>query len=714
MAKKKKNIHKKPAGKDQILQGIFRVLDENPDKAFSVKQLAYRLGLQKKKDRQRLQDLVELMVEKGKISEPVPWKYQHIPKTLCYVEGTIEFNRNGAGFVSVSNLPEDVYIPSKKTLNSLNGDTVKVLISHRIRKGQKMEGEVVEVLERKQQTFVGVMEVSKNFAFLVPDNPRIPVDFYIPVDHINGAKNGEKVVIEMADWPEGKKNPYGRVIRILGKAGEHNVEIHSIIEEFGLPYEFSENLEELADKIESGITAEEITKRKDFRDTVSFTIDPFDAKDFDDAISVRKLRGNVWEIGVHIADVTHYLKPGTPLDKEAYKRATSVYLVDRTIPMLPEKLSNFLCSLRPDEEKLCFSAVFNMDENGTIHKEWFGKSIIKSGRRFTYEEVQKIIESGEGDFAKEILVTHRIASKLREKRFSEGAFSFETEEVKFRLDEEGKPMEIVKKIRNEAHMLIEDLMLLANRKVAELVAKDQAAKYPFVYRVHHSPDKEKLANFSRLAGQLGYQINLNNDRQLAQSFNILLKEIEGKPEQNFLESLAIRSMAKAFYTPENDGHFGLAFDYYTHFTSPIRRYSDVMVHRILFDYLKKRRNSENISSLPERCKHSSEREINAENAERASIKYKQVEYMTDHINKKFQGIITGVAEHGIYVEIIENKCEGMVSMRSMEDDYYLYDEDNYLVRGFNTGKVYKLGQVVIIRVSGADVTRRLLDFEMIG
>ena len=714
MVKQKKKSKNKPTSKEEAVKGIFRLLDETPEKAFSVKQMAFRLGMQKKSDLDRLQSMVELLVEKGKISEPVPWKYQTISKTLCHVEGTIDINRNGYGFVTVASLPDDVFIPAKKTLNAIHGDTVKVLISHKIRKGQKMEGEVVEVLQRNLQTFVGVIEISKNFAFLNPDNPKIHVDFYVPQDKINGAVNGEKVVVEMTDWPEGKKNPYAKVIRVLGKAGEHDVEMHAIMEEFGLPYEFKEIFIEEAEAIPSTISEEEIARRKDFRNTVTFTIDPFDAKDFDDAISVKKLNDNRWEIGVHIADVTHYLQPGTILDKEAYKRATSVYLVDRTIPMLPEKLSNFLCSLRADEEKLCFSAVFEMDEEANIYHEWFGKTIIKSNRRFTYEDVQEIIETKKGDLLEEILISDKISSRLRQKRYADGAFSFETEEVKFRLDEKGKPVEIIKKIRKEANMLIEDLMLLANRKVAELIAKDQVSKYPFVYRVHDSPSKEKLANFTRLAEQLGYHINLDNDRKMAISFNQLLHDIEGKPEQNFLQSLAIRSMAKAVYTPENNGHFGLAFDFYTHFTSPIRRYPDVMVHRILFDYLSDKRNKENISGLAERCKHTSEREINAESAERASIKYKQVEYMTEHINEKFEGVITGVTEHGIYVEIIENKCEGMVSMRTMEDDYYLFDEENFMVKGFNNGKIYKLGQVVLIRVSGADIVRRLLDFEMIG
>jgi ribonuclease R len=706
--KKKKKSSKKKIGIDKL---IIDFLESSPKQSFNMHQIAHRIGMVKKKDRDILQDLLYSMVEKGEIVEPHPWKYMAAPLSDKLLEGRIEITKFGYGFVTIPQLDEDVFIPPKQTANALYGDTVKVELK-RNPKGKKVEGVVVDVIEREREEFVGILETSKKFAFFIPDNQKIHVDFYIPLSKLKGAKEGEKVIVKLTDWPNGSKNPFGAVTKILGKAGEHQVEMHAIIEEFGLPNEFPKGIITEADAIPDEISEAEIKKRKDLRNVLTFTIDPVDAKDFDDAISFQILDNGNYEIGVHIADVTHYLKPGSDLDKEALRRATSVYLVDRVIPMLPERLSNYLCSLRPNEDKLCFSAIFEMTDKAEIINEWFGRTIIHSDIRYAYEEVQEIIEKKEGELVKEILIVNDIATKLREKRFENGSFSFETEEVKFHLDELGRPVEVFKKIRKEANMLIEDLMLLANKRVATLVAKADNKKFPFVYRVHEPPNSEKLGEFQRITRQFGYQIDPTNNTTLAQSFSKLLKETDGKPEQNFIQSLAIRSMSKARYDVKNEGHYGLAFEFYTHFTSPIRRYPDVMVHRVLQDFLTREKSSFPVDLLSFQCKHSSEREINAETAERASIKYKQVEFMQDKLGEVFEGIISGVIESGFFVEIVENKCEGFVPAQSLIDDYYLFDELNYLMKGYNKKKVYKLGQIVKIRVMEANLAKRSLEFEV--
>ena len=717
----KKTKQRRPRGKNAFADSVLRIFTNDPFRAFNYKQLSAKLGIKDKASKDLVSLILVELLEEGTIDEVKPGKYKlneefasEAPYQKKYITGTVDMKGTGKAYVITEEGGEDIYIAPNNTYRALNGDQVRVLLFPK-RQGRKTEGQIIEILKRGKEQYVGILEISKYFAFLIPDNQSMPVDIFIPKDDLKGAKNGMKVIAKITEWPEQSKNPFGTIVEVLGQPGNNDVEMKSILAEFNFPLSFPKEAEKEADTISRGITPSEIKKRKDFRNVFTLTIDPADAKDYDDALSLKKLDSGNFEIGVHIADVSYYVKPGSLIDQEAFKRGTSIYLVDRTIPMLPEKLSNDLCSLRPDEEKLCYAAVFELDPDANVQKEWFGRTIIRSNRRFNYEEVQQIIEKEEGEYSEEILILHRLATKLREDRFRKGSINFETQEVKFNLDEEGKPLGVYIKEQKESNKLIEDFMLLANKRVAERVGKvDKRKEKPktFVYRIHDQPNPDKLANFSQFLGKLGYKLNTDNRRGLAASFNKLFRQIEGKGEQNMIETIAIRTMAKAVYSTENIGHYGLGFPYYTHFTSPIRRYPDLMVHRLLERYLSGG-SSVSQEDYEKRCEHSSEMERKAVEAERASIKYKQAEYLLDKIGQEFDGLISGVSKWGIYVEIVGNKCEGMVRLKDMLDDYYYLDEENYQVIGHRHGQQYKLGDRVRIRVKKIDLSRKEMDFELV-
>lgn len=694
--------------KRSIKSSLLNFIRENPGKPYNYKQIAARLEIDGKEERDILLSCLEELLSEGSIEELQRGKY--IPKLSSqFVDGKVDMTKAGAAYILVEGFEEDIFVQPSKTRNALHGDKVKVLLYAK-KEGKKQGGEVVEILERKKLTYTGVLELTKNYGFLIADEKRMNTDIFIPGNKLKGAKNGEKVLVQIVEWPLEAKNPVGEVIEVLGQPGEHFAEMNAIIAEFSLPTKFPDNVIDESEALPFEISDKEIGNRRDMRTEVTFTIDPEDAKDFDDALSVKTLENGLTEVGIHIADVTHYVKEGTQLDNEALQRATSVYLVDRVIPMLPERLSNFLCSLRPHEDKLTFSVVVTLDEDANIIDEWFGRTIIHSDRRFSYEEAQEILENQEGEFAAELLTLNKLAYKLRDKKFAEGAIAFETEEVKFKLDETGKPIEVYKKVRKDAHKLIEDFMLLANKKVAEYMfkkTKDVKDK-PFVYRVHETPSEEKLSNFARIASMFGYKITIHNPSGISKSMNRIMSDVEGKPEKNMLTSLAIRSMPKAFYTSLKTSHYGLGFEYYTHFTSPIRRYPDVIAHRLLAKYLS---GSYSVKQevIEDQAKHCSAMEIRASDAERASIKFKQVEYMSDFVGSVFSGVISGVTEWGIYVEMDENKCEGMARISELMGDYYLHDEDTFSIRGMNTGKVYRLGDRVRVKVKDANLMQRTID-----
>ena len=713
--------NKKP--KRYLFEEVLDFLKHNDAKAFNYKQLGAAMEINNDQERLMLIEALEALKQQGFVIEKETGKYQ-VKETKQYVTGTIDFTSQGTAFVVYNENEADIFIPAKKSKDALQGDLVKVYLFPKRGSGRRREGEVMEVIKRAKTEFVGTIKINPKFAFVVPDSHKIHVDFFIRTSDIEGAEDGQKVLIRSKEWKQGEQNPTGAVVEVFGFPGQHKTEMNAIMAEYGLPDHFPDNVEYEAKKLPTEITEAEVAKRRDFRKITTFTIDPVDAQDFDDALSIEKLDNGLWEIGVHIADVTHYLKTGTILDKEAVNRATSVYLVDRVIPMLPEVLSNFVCSLRPHEEKYCFSAVFQLDEEAQIHHQWFGKTVIYSDKRFAYEDVQTIIETGEGEYKDEIMVLDRLAKKLRHERQRKGSIFFDKAEVKFHLDEEGNPVGVFFKTQKDAHKLIEDFMLLANRRVAEFIGgKDQIStekstskkeqkvdpKNVCVYRVHDVPSDEKMQELSGFAARFGYQMNLGNKQKTAQSINKLLLDVKNKKEQSMMELLAVRSMPKAIYTTKNVGHYGLGFDFYTHFTSPIRRYPDVLVHRLLEARLNGKVYS-NKDELEFLCKHSSDMERTAAEAERASVKYKQVEFMKDRIGEIFDGVISGVTEWGIYVEVIENKCEGMIRSRDLKGDHFMYDEDNYRYIGKNTNKVYALGDTVKIVVVEADLIKKQLNY----
>ncbi|NGF56875.1 ribonuclease R [Parapedobacter sp. SGR-10] len=701
--------------KEVLTKLILGVFEKSSNQLFNYKQVASKLNLSDTDSKVAIADILHEGVESGVFSQPERGKFK-LRQLNVYITGKVDMTADGSAYIVPDDeLEDDIYIAPRKLRQALHGDMVKVHVYERKKKSRKREGEVVEILQRAKTDFTGTIDISKGYAFFLADDRKMLHDIFVPLDHLNGAQDGEKVVVSITDWPANAKNPVGKVKSILGKKGENDTEMNAILADFGFPLSFPKAVEEAANAISEGITKEEIAKRRDFRDTLTFTIDPVDAKDFDDAISFKTLENRHYEIGVHIADVSHYVTPDSILDKEAFERGTSVYLVDRVIPMLPERLSNDLCSLRPREDKLCFSAVFEMDDKANVHDQWFGRTIIHSDRRFTYEEAQEIIETKSGDYADEIRKLNELAQILKERRFKAGAISFETEEVKFRLDENGKPLGVYAKVRKDAHKLIEDFMLLANRRVAEFIGKQGRGKNKlgFVYRFHDVPNPETLTNFSQFASRFGHRLTIKSDKETAKSLNALMTKIEGSREQNLLTTLAVRSMAKAIYTTKHSSHYGLAFDYYTHFTSPIRRYPDVMVHRLLQFYLEGGAKV-NIEHYEKMAEHASQMEKKAAEAERASIKYKQAEFLQDQIGVKYTGLVSGVTEWGMYVEIAENKCEGMVRLRDITDDFYTLDEKNFAIIGQRKKKVYQLGDEVQIKVKKVDLEKRQIDFTLLS
>jgi len=709
MSKKKKSS----TINEVLTQMVLDIFEQNGNTPLNYKQVSAKLNIHDPEAKYTILEILQEEAFKQVLKEISPGKFQLI-ELKTFVEGKVDLTNDGSAFIITDDESEgDIFVAPRKLRNALNGDRVRVYVYAKSR-GRHKEGEIIEILQRNKTEFTGIVKLSERFAFFIPDDRKMMHDIFIPIGELNGAKNGIKAIAEITDWPAGAKNPLGRIKQVLGVQGENDTEMNAILAEYGFPLSFPAEVEHDAEAISDVISPAEIAKRRDFRNITTFTIDPFDAKDFDDALSFKILENGNYEVGVHIADVSHYIIPDSALDKEAFERGTSVYLVDRVIPMLPERLSNGLCSLRPKEDKLCFAAVFELDEEAHIINEWYGKTVIHSDRRFTYEEVQEVIETGQGDYQKEILKLNTLAYILRERKFKNGAISFETTEVKFKLDETGKPTGVYVKERKDAHKLIEDFMLLANRKVAEYVSKlgKGKHKYTFVYREHDSPKPESLANFAQFAARFGYKINTKSDKETAKSLNYLMEDVEGKKEQNVLTHLAIRSMAKAIYTTKSSSHYGLAFDHYTHFTSPIRRYPDVMVHRLLFHYLN---GGQSVSAehYEKLCQHSSQMEKKAADAERSSIKYKQAEFLKGEVGNVYAGVISGVTEWGMYVEIIENKCEGMIRLRDISDDFYTLDEKNYAIIGQKKKKVYQLGDDVMIRVKNVDLTKKQIDFSLV-
>ncbi|MDX1277369.1 ribonuclease R [Oceanihabitans sediminis] len=742
MSKKK---HRKPSHNkiSNLTNTIISILKKERNQAFNYKQIAAKLGVNDASSRNQIIKKLSQLKAKDEIQEIDRGKFQIVNNTE-YHTGILDLNSKGNGYVVCDDFEDDIFIASNNINKALHGDEVELYVYKRKKQG-KLEGEITNIIKRAKSEYVGVIQIheKKNFAFFIADSNKMHKDIFVPINKINKAKDGDKVLVSLEDWPENADSPYGKVLKVLGKPGEHNTEIHSILADYGLPNEFPHEVEEFANQIDTSITKEEIAKRRDMRDVLTFTIDPKDAKDFDDALSFQVLKNGNYEVGIHIADVSHYLQEGTILDDEAYERATSVYLVDRVVPMLPEVLSNNACSLRPNEEKYTFSAVFEINDKTEILNQWFGRTVTYSNARFAYEESQAIIENNadlnniQATQLKEIDTTipsevaisgkeyqtspevafatlklNELAKIMRVKRMGSGAISFDKVEVKFNLDENANPVGIFYKTSKDANKLIEEFMLLANKKVAEFIGK-QSPKKTFIYRVHDEPDQSKLAALQGVVSKFGYKLNLKDSKTIAASLNNLLTEVNGKKEQNLVDTLTIRTMSKAEYTTKNIGHYGLAFNYYSHFTSPIRRYPDVMAHRLLQHYLDKGK-SVNEAVYEDKCKHSSNMEYLATKAERDSIKYMQVKFMQDHQDEEFVGVISGATDWGIYVEIISNKCEGMVRMRDIKDDHYDFDEKQFAIIGRNSKKMYQLGDEVIVRVKNADLVKKHLDFTLVG
>lgn len=706
---------------------ILSILKNERNQSFNYKQIAAKLNVNDASSRNQIIKTLQRLKAKQEIEEVDRGKFKAITSSEYYT-GILDVSARGSGYVICEDFEDDIYIASNNINKALNGDEVELYVYKRRKRG-KLEGEITKIIKRAKTEYVGVIQLHKNYAFVNADNTKMYTDIFIPINKTNKAENGDKVLVKLEDWPDKADSPYGKVIKVLGKPGEHNTEIHSILAEYGLPYEFPPEVEVYANNIDTSIKVSEIKKRRDMRDVLTFTIDPKDAKDFDDALSFQVLENGNYEIGIHIADVSYYVKEGTVLDNEAYERATSVYLVDRVVPMLPEVLSNNACSLRPHEEKFTFSAVFEINNKAQIKNQWFGRTVTYSDARFAYEEAQEIIETKTTNISKEVSITgkayktnqtivdavlklNQLAKIMRKQRMQAGAISFDKVEVKFKLDKDANPISVYFKTSKDANKLIEEFMLLANKKVAEFIGKQKPKKI-FVYRVHDEPDDQKLAALQNIVRKFGYKLNFKDRKSTTASLNKLLKEVIGKKEQNLVDNLTIRSMSKAEYTTHNIGHYGLAFNYYTHFTSPIRRYPDVMVHRLLQYYLDGNKSvSEDV--FEEKCAHSSNMEYLATKAERDSIKYMQVKFMQDHKDQEFVGVISGVTDWGIYVEIIENKCEGMVRIRDIKDDYYRFDQGEYALIGETSKNIYQLGDEVIVKVKQADLVRKQLDFTLIG
>jgi len=724
MTRKKKKRSNKI---ENLTNSIFQILKSDRNKAFNYKQIAAKLGVNDASSRNQIIKTLQRLKAKSEIEEVDRGKFKAI-MSAEYHTGILDVSARGSGYVICEDFEDDVFIASNNINKALNGDEVELYVYKRRKRG-KLEGEITRIIKRERSEYVGVIQIHKSYAFVIADSTKMYKDIFVPINKINKAEDGDKVLVSLEDWPEKADSPYGKIIKVLGRPGEHDTEIHSILAEYGLPYEFPHEVEAFANKIDTTINEEEIKKRRDMRDVLTFTIDPKDAKDFDDALSFQVLKNGNYEIGIHIADVSHYVRENTVLDDEAYERATSVYLVDRVVPMLPEILSNNACSLRPHEEKFTFSAVFEMNDKSEIENKWFGRTVTYSDARFAYEEAQEVIETKSNNISKEISITgeaykadqaiadailklDELAKIMRVKRMKDGAISFDKVEVKFNLDEASNPTGVYFKTSKDANKLIEEFMLLANREVAAFIGK-QSPKKTFVYRVHDEPNDEKLAALQNIVSRFGYKLNFKDRQSTTASLNNLLKDVNGTKEQNLVDTLAIRTMSKAEYTTNNIGHYGLAFNYYSHFTSPIRRYPDVMTHRLLQYYLDGN-TSANEDAFEEKCMHSSKMEGLATKAERNSIKYMQVKYMQDHKDQEFIGVISGVTDWGIYVEIIENKCEGMVRIRDIKDDYYRFDQDEYALVGERTKNIYQLGDEVIVKVKQADLVRKHLDFTLLG